>query len=125
MMSRDRRRHLRVVPEPGRPIEVQIMGPGYLEIVDATNIAVAGVGVFIPHWVASEYVDTPVEIILTLPRCRPVHLRGIIRHYDDEIDPARLGIEFVRLPPKVRDLLERYVAQNRDRLYSPPGPASG
>ena len=106
-MSSERRHHPRVVPEPARPIEVQIMGPGYLEIVEATNIAVGGVGIFIPHWIASEYVDTRVELILTMPHCRPVHLRGIIRHYDDEIDPARLGIEFLRLPPKVRSLLER------------------
>jgi hypothetical protein len=124
-MSVDRRRHMRVVPDPARPVEVQIMGPGFLEIVDALNVSVGGIGVFIPHGLDVEYLNKPVEVILTLPRCRPVHLRGIIRHLDGYSDPCHLGVEFARLTEAVQAALERFVAANQHRPYEAPPAGSG
>ena len=72
-MTEERRRWLRVAPDPAEPVEVQIMGPGFLEVVNALNVCQEGVGIHLPHGIDPEYVDQQVEIILTLPRCRPAH----------------------------------------------------
>ncbi len=97
------------------------MGPGFLEIVNALNVSVGGIGVYIPHGLDAEYLNQPVEVILTLPRCRPVHLRGIIRHLDGYSDPCHLGVEFGRLADTVQAVLERFVTVNQHRPYVPPG----
>lgn len=96
------------------------MGPGFLEIVDALNVSVAGLGFYLPHGLDAALLDQPVELILTLPRHRPVHLRGVIRHLDEESDPCHLGIELLRLPPAVTAALERYVELHQHRPYLGP-----
>lgn len=106
----ERRREARVVPYPSHPVEVQIMGPGFLEIVQATNISVGGVGVYLPHGIDPAAVGAKVEVILTLPSCRPAHLRGMICHQAEaSSDLSHIGIEFVRLPPNVEKAISRYV----------------
>ena len=124
-MTLERRRYLRVIPDPARPVEVQIMGPGFLEIVNAVNVSVGGIGVYIPHGLDAQYLNKPVEVILTLPRCRPVHLRGVIRHLDGYSDPCHLGVEFARLTEPVQAALERFVAVNQHRPYQAPSGGSG
>jgi hypothetical protein len=105
------------MPDPDKPVEIQIMGPGFLEVVNAINVSVAGVGFFIPHGLDHEFLNKPVEIILTLPRYRPMHLRGIIRHLDQRRDPCHLGVEFTRVPAAVETVLERFVDTHQHRPY--------
>jgi len=115
----DRRREKRVRPYANRPVEVQIMGPGFLEIVQATDISVGGVGVYIPHGIDPSVVGKKVEIILTLPACRPAHLRGSICHSDRDGDLCHVGVQFLRLPGNVEKALRRYVELHDHRPYSP------
>lgn len=115
----DRRREKRVRPYANRPVEVQIMGPGFLEIVQATDISVGGVGVYIPHGIDPSAVGKNVEIILTLPACRPAHIRGNICHSDGVSDLCHIGVEFLRLPANVEKALRRYVDLHEHRPYSP------
>jgi c-di-GMP-binding flagellar brake protein YcgR len=95
------------------------MGPGFLEIVQATDISLGGVGVFIPHGVDPSVVGKKVEIILTLPACRPAHLRGSICHSDRENDLCHIGIQFLRVPGNVEKALRRYVDLHEHRPYEP------
>ena len=111
----ERRRVERVVPDPRSPIEVQIMGNGFLEVVNAVNISTKGVGIYLRHGLDETLLGSRVEIVLVLPRCRPVFVRGRIRHLDGHDDFRYIGLEFMRLPPRVEKLLTQYVERNRHR----------
>ncbi len=123
-MIMERRKSKRVMPEPHNPVEVQVMGNGFLEGVNAVNISVSGVGIYLQHGLDEVYVGSKVEIILSLPNCRPVFLRGRIRHLKGYDDPRYIGLEFTRLPPNVETLLELYVNKNRHRFVDPPAAAA-
>ena len=115
----ERRQTPRVQPDPHHPVEVQVMGPGFLEIVEATDLGLGGVGFYLPHGVDGSLLNSPVEIVMTLPRARPIHLRGVLCHLDAGSDPCRLGVRFARLPPKAEALIQRYVELNAHRPYAP------
>jgi hypothetical protein len=121
----ERRQSPRVEPDPFHPVEVQIMGSGFLEIVEAADLGVGGVGFYLPHGVDGSLLNTPVEIIITLPRARSIHLRGVLCHLDPNSDPCRLGVRFARLPPNAAALIQRYVDLNAHRPYAPPASSSG
>ena len=95
------------------------MGPGFLEIVEATNISVGGVGVFIPHGIDRGSLNVKVEVILTLPAGKPVHLRGSIVHTRDEDDLCHIGVRFLRLPASAEKAIRRFVELHEHRPYSP------
>ncbi len=115
----ERRQAPRVRPDPSQPVEVQIMGPGFLEIVQATDLGVGGVGFYLPHGLDRSLLNSPVELIITLPRSRSVHLRGILCHLDSDSDACRLGVKFTRLPAKVEAALQRYVNAHAHRPFAP------
>jgi hypothetical protein len=121
----ERRQTPRVRPDPNHPVEVQVMGPGFLEIVEATDLGLGGVGFYLPHGVDRSLLNSPVEIIITLPRARSIHVRGILCHLDQDSDPCRLGVKFTRLPSKASTTLQQYVDLNSHRPYSPPASSNG
>lgn len=112
----ERRREVRVVPYDSHPVEVQIMGAGFLEIVKATDISVGGVGVYIPHGIDPGSVNMKVELILTLPSCRPAHMRGIICHRANRYDDlCHIGIKFVRPTSAIEKSIASYVERHLHR----------
>jgi hypothetical protein len=102
-----RRAHSRVRPKPGESIEVQLIGPDFLEIVEVRDISAGGLGLQIPALFEGRDIDVPVEVIVTLPRERSFSARGVIRHVSKG---AQFGVEFTELPDQARSRIERYVA---------------
>ena len=93
-------------------IEVQIMGPGYLEIVEARDISLGGVGVRIPHGFEGCDLSLPVELILTLPSHKPFMIRGRIVHRTTEDAKSDFfGVEFTGLARNHRKIIEGYITR--------------
>ena len=93
-------------------VEVQIMGPGFLDVVLARDISPGGVGVCIPHGFRGCDTSAPVELILTLPSRKPLQMRGTIKHRTaaNEGDDF-FGVEFIDLPVMHRKAIVDYIAR--------------
>jgi c-di-GMP-binding flagellar brake protein YcgR len=102
-----RRAHSRVRPKPGEPIEVQLIGTDFLEIVEVRDISAGGLGLQVTDVFQGSSLDAQVDVIITLPRERPFSARGLIRHVSNE---KMFGVEFTELPEPARSRIERYVA---------------
>ena len=97
-------------PHPSRPVSVQIMGPKSIDVLTARDIALKGVGVYLPlgfeHW----QKHPNVELVITLPGQRPFLARGRVRHRTDGFDTEPFfGVEFVDLPARRREQIRRYL----------------
>ena len=100
----------RVRPEKGRPIEIQIMGTGFLDVLHARDISSSGVGIFVFHGFAGCNLYDDVELVLTLPKQRPFLARGLIRHQTEAgSDSPFFGVEFTEMNDKYRHMINIYV----------------
>ncbi len=93
-------------------VEVQIMGPGFLDVVHARDISVGGVGVWIPHGFKDCDTSAPVELILTLPSRKSIRVKGKIRHRTAVSEGAEFyGVEFMDVPKSQREAIADYIAE--------------
>ncbi len=93
-------------------VEVQIMGPGFVDVVLARDISLGGVGVWIPHGFRGCDTSAPVELILTLPSRKPLRMRGTIKHRTATSDGAHFfGVEFIDLAVMHQKAIEDYIAR--------------
>jgi c-di-GMP-binding flagellar brake protein YcgR len=102
-----RRAHFRVRPKPGEPIEVQLIGSDFLDVLDVRDISVGGLGLQVPHLFEGCNLHAQLDVVVTLPRERSFMARGMIRH----VSRGNLfGLKFTDLPELARSRIERYVA---------------
>ncbi len=110
-----RRRHLRVTPEPGRPIRIHINGVDFLDIMHANSFSQGGLSVKVNHAFSGCDIDLPVSVIVSLPE--PVRqdlcLMGKIRHVADDV----FGIAFLEMSKEQRYRIRQYM---RHRLRHEP-----
>ena len=107
-----RERALRVRPTAALPVEVQIIGKGSLDVLRTRDLSVSGVGVWVEHRFAGCDIESPVELVITLPRSRPFLAKGIIRHLTQDGEPSEyLGVELTELSRANREQIAAYVAQ--------------
>jgi hypothetical protein len=105
--SSSRRAHSRVRPKPDEPVEVQLIGADFIEILEVRDISEGGLGLQVPHQFAGSDLAAQVDVIITLPRQRPFSARGVIRHISNG---TMFGLEFTELPAAARARIEIYVA---------------
>jgi c-di-GMP-binding flagellar brake protein YcgR len=112
----NQRKNERVVPDESDPIEVQIMGDGFLEILTAKDIGPGGVGIYVEHGFQGLNIIRDVEIVISIPGEKSFKARGVIKHkrqlsnYHSEKQDF-FGILFTQICNKHRQLLERYVEE--------------
>ena len=103
------RANTRFRPHPSHPVSVQIMGPRSIQVLDARDIALKGVGVVLPRGFEGWLESPRVELVITLPGQRPFLARGIVRHHTERHDTWLLGVEFVELPETRSEQILRYL----------------
>ncbi len=97
-------------PEPGSPVGVQILGPNSLDVLTARDIAMRGLGIYVPHRFEGCDLESEVELVVTLPGQRPFLARGRVRHRTGDYDDTPFfGIEFVDLALGRRQQVQRYL----------------
>ena len=104
-----KREHARVKPASGQPIEVHIMGDGFLEVLRARDISVGGLAVFVSHDFNGCDIDDPVDVIIKLGQERPFTVRGIIRHASRHANDHFFGVKFSNLSAEHMERIRRYV----------------
>jgi hypothetical protein len=103
-------RSTRVTPSRGAPVEVQVMGPGSLDVLAARNVSQTGIGVYVPHGYAGCDLDKEVELVVTLPGERSFLARGLIKHRTDGgKEGHHFGLVFTTIARKNRIKIRDYV----------------
>ena len=108
-MSESRRVAGRAHPKPDEPVEVQLMGDGFLDIFEARDISTTGVGIIVPYRFEGCALRSPVELVITLPRTEPFLVKGRIVHRT-KVDSEFFGVEFIELGEGQRSEIARYVS---------------
>lgn len=125
----NKRKDQRVTPHEQEPVEVQVIGDGFMDILTAKDIGPGGVGVYVSHGFQGLNIVCDVEVIISIPRQKSFKARGVIKHkrqlsHHSEQQGDFFGILFTQLCNKHRQLLEHYVEQRlsdkrRDVRVSP------
>ena len=104
------RANTRVVPTAEAPVEIQVMGRGRLDVLNARNVSQTGIGIYVPHAFAGCDLDEEVELVITLPRERSFLARGTIKHRTDgEGEGYHFGVEFTDIERVHRIKIRRFV----------------
>ena len=85
------------------------MGNGFLDVLNARDISVGGLGICVPHDFAHCDIDREVQLIVTLGRARPFMTKGTIRHHSKAESDHVFGIEFTSLTPEQLEAVEAYI----------------
>jgi hypothetical protein len=105
----EQRRFARVVPLKNAPVEIQIMGGTFLDVLYARDLSLGGVSVHVPHAFDGCNLSDEVELVVKLPKQRAFLARGVIRRFDRE--RTSFAVEFTRLGDKEKKVLEDYVVE--------------
>lgn len=102
----------RARPRQGEPIQVHIVGPDSLDILNARDISATGLGVYFPHRFEGCDIKALLEIVVTLPGQKAFLARGVIQHRSDEGEgSAFFGVEFTQIAEGSRALIQDYVSR--------------
>ncbi len=94
------------------------MGKGFLEVVQARDISVGGLSVFVPHGFVGCDIETQVDLIVTLGRSRPFKARGVIRHRSQDTGRTFFGVQFTEIESEHVAAIESYIAHRMERLHA-------
>ena len=104
----ERRRYIRVLPEHNRPINVDINGENFIEVLEAIDISEGGLGISVPSGFKGCHIDMPVTLVISLPQ--PVeHLfsvLGRIKHVANK----RFGVIFLNIDKISLVKVRKYVS---------------
>lgn len=100
---------LRVRPDPQRPVEVQVMGPGFIDVLHARDVSESGLGIFVPHGFAGCDVKQGVDLIVKLPDKPSFSAAAVLRHRTTEGSRSFFGVELTRVSDRARQALREYV----------------
>lgn len=118
MGTENKRKEERVVPHVLEPVEVQVIGEGFLEILSAKDIGPGGIGIYVAHGFQWLNIVREVEVILSIPNEDSFKTRGVIkykRQFHNHNDPREFyGILFTQIAIQHRSLLEKYVDRRMD-----------
>jgi len=63
----EKRRAVRVTPASERPVRIDLMGEGFIEVTSAVNVSKEGVGISVPHGFEGYNLDALTVILVNLP----------------------------------------------------------
>jgi c-di-GMP-binding flagellar brake protein YcgR len=100
-----------VKPHSAQPIEIQVLGNGFIEVLKARDISVGGIGVYVPHGFAGCDINSELQILVKIPGTKPFLTQARVRNLGKGSDSAFFGVEFVNLSAWGKERVERYVSQ--------------
>ena len=105
--SKKLRKFVRVKPEEGAPIRVDLSGEGLIDSFQVNDISQSGVSLGLTKPVDEGFKELAVTLSISLPNPvnAPVTISGIIKH----IDANMLGIMFSDMQDEDRNKLREYV----------------
>jgi len=77
-------------------VKVDIVGKNFVDIINAKDISMGGVAVYMPHFIIGCKIGEVVDCVITLPGEKIVITQGRIKHMGEDKD-FFFGIEFVQM----------------------------
>lgn len=105
----ERRRYPRALPLSTKPVEIQLMGTRFLDVVEAEDISERGLAIRVSHEFAGCNLESAVDLIITLPGRPSFKARGIIRHAAAGSDRTLFGVELTQISSTNQAAIGRYV----------------
>ena len=102
-----KRRADRVKPVAGAPIEVQIMGSDSIDILNAFDISLSGIGVKMPSYYKIGNIKREVSLVISLPNDKPFTAKGILRHVSEG---DCFGVEFTTIARPALGKIQHYIS---------------
>ncbi len=105
----DRRKNRRIVPSPKEPINININGENFIDILKANDISIGGIGITVPHGFRKCNLNELVLFVIELPikgKKKFITVQGIIKHVAGE----RFGVEFKNMTEMARFLIQIYIS---------------
>ncbi len=106
---KDKRAFHRVRPGAKSPVDLQLMGDGFLEGRRAHDISEGGVAIYVPHNFDGCELSGAVDLLITLGKERPFIVRAVIRHLSK--GDGYFGVEFTQISDEARAKIRTYVEQ--------------
>lgn len=105
---RNKRNNVRVEPDLGRPIKIDINGENFIDVLNARDISEGGVGISVPHAFVGCSIDKPVQFIIELPKPfgRMFVVKGVIKHTMQD----RFGVCFTNIDARSRQWIRDYIS---------------
>lgn len=106
----DRRRFTRVIPKPEQPVRVNINGEDFIDIFNAEDISLDGVGIRVPHGFKGCEINRQVLFIIDLPldgKRLCAQVPGRILH----ISGPCFGVAFAEMSETNRSKIRQYISQ--------------
>ena len=106
----EKRRHIRVFPEPINPVEIHIMGDGFIDIFKVTDISNGGARIFVPHHFEGCNINSKIKVLIKLPKIKSFTANAVIKHkLENNYNNDYYGIEFLYLSDEQTVILDNYV----------------
>ncbi len=97
----------RVVPEPGKPVSIDLNGEDFIEVLEAMDISEGGAGFRVPYGFDGCNIDDPVTAVVWLPD--PVNGNitaiGKVAHISDDV----FGVSFLDMKSEHMEQLRSYI----------------
>lgn len=106
----DKRKQIRVVPFPKQPVQLQLMGNGFLDILIAQDVSQGGMAVRVPHKFSGCDIHSSIEMVVSLPGYKPFKALGLIKHLSGAKEAEGFfGLQFTQIDSKGKQFLDDYV----------------
>lgn len=109
--TNEKRKHQRVKPLEEEPVEVHLMGTGLIDVLNANDISLGGIGILAPNHFDEWDLNEKIEIIVALPGdLADFRARGVIKQIGKKSSELGLyGVQFTEMGPKGKQDLLVYV----------------
>jgi hypothetical protein len=100
---------IRIVPSHNEPIKININGENFIDILQANDISIGGIGITVTHGFKNCNLNAMVSFIIELPideKKSIIKVQGVITH----VSGNRFGVAFKNLPEMSRFTIKKYIA---------------
>jgi len=110
-MQAEKRKYIRVQPWEAEPVEVHLMGSELLDVLEAKDISLGGIGILAPNHFRSWEMNETIQILVALPGdLADFMARGKIRQIGKKSkEEGVYGVQFTAIGPKGKQDLQIYV----------------
>jgi CheY-like chemotaxis protein len=104
----DLRAQRRVQLTSKSPVRMDIMGDGFVEIVQVIDLGPSGAKIYAPHQFVGCDINSEIQVIITFPGKQPFQVKGKIKHFTGE-DKKTFGVEFINLSGADKKQIEAFI----------------
>lgn len=107
----EKRKYTRVEPNKEEPVEVHLMGSTLIDVLEAKDISLGGIGILAPHHFDAWDLNQTIEVLVALPgELSDFLARGQIKQIGAKSQEKGIyGVQFTAIGPKGKRDLQVYI----------------